>query len=127
MPDEDLFEESGISEEESSVPDETESEDFQEQEDSSEELDSSEVSGNDIDYEKIAEIIQNTISGNEVSEVVESTEDYEICTDIDEFESSTIAVDLYQYTILKNMEFMKYAFAIIIALLFLILFMRYKK
>ena len=54
-------------------------------------------------------------------------ENVEVYTDLDAFESSTIQVDLYQYTILNRLEFIQYALCIVIALLFLQIFVRYKK
>ena len=51
----------------------------------------------------------------------------EIYTDLEAFEASTIQVDLYQYTILNRLEFIQYALCIVIALLFLQIFVRYKK
>ena len=56
-----------------------------------------------------------------------SMENIEVYTDLEAFESSTIQVDLYQYTILNRLEFMQYALCIVIALLFLQIFVRYKK
>lgn len=56
-----------------------------------------------------------------------STENIEVYTDLEAFETSTIQVDLYQYTILQRLEFMQYALCIVIALLFLQIFVRYKK
>lgn len=56
-----------------------------------------------------------------------STENVEVYTDLDAFESSSIQVDLYQYTILNRLEFIQYALCIVIALLFLQIFVRYKR
>ena len=56
-----------------------------------------------------------------------SMENLEVYTDLDAFESSSIQVDLYQYTILGRLEFIQYALCIVIALLFLQIFVRYKR
>lgn len=56
-----------------------------------------------------------------------SVENVEVYTDLEAFESSSVQVDLYQYTILNRLEFMQYALCIVIALLFLQIFVRYKK
>ena len=64
------------------------------------------------------------IQKNEISSYSETVEVY---TDLEAFEASTIQVDLYQYTILNRLEFIQYALCIVIALLFLQLFVRYKK
>ena len=56
-----------------------------------------------------------------------SLENIEVCSDLEAFESSTVQVDLYQYTILNRLEFIQYALCIVIALLFLQIFVRYKK
>lgn len=56
-----------------------------------------------------------------------STENVEVYTDLDAFESSSVQVDLYQYTILNRLEFIQYALCIVIALLFLQIFVRYKR
>ena len=64
------------------------------------------------------------IQENEISSYSETVEVY---TDLEAFEASTIQVDLYQYTILNRLEFIQYALCIVIALLFLQLFVRYKK
>lgn len=39
-------------------------------------------------------------------------------TDLDEFLNSPVQLDLYQYHVLKRLEFIQYAFCIVIALLF---------
>lgn len=44
----------------------------------------------------------------------------------EEFEASSLQVDLYQYTILNRLEFIQYALCILIALLFLTLFLKQK-
>ena len=79
----------------------------------------------------------DTVSDNELAhqeeeqeeeiEVLSYTEAVEVYSDLEAFESSTIQVDLYQYTILNRLEFMQYALCIVIALLFLQIFVRYKK
>ena len=66
-------------------------------------------------------------SGTEEVIITYSMEPVEIYTDLEAFESSTIQVDLYQYTILNRLEFIQYALCIVIALLFLQIFVRYKK
>ena len=86
--------------------------------------DGSSVSANDIDYEQIQEMINRSVSENNALYL---SGEYVVLEDLEEFESSTILVDRYQYAILKDLEFMKYSNCIVIALLFLILFMRYKR
>lgn len=73
------------------------------------------------------EISPDEESGTEEVIITYSTEPVEIYTDLEAFESSTIQVDLYQYTILNRLEFIQYALCIVIALLFLQIFVRYKK
>lgn len=88
-----------------------------------------------IDYDLLLQkLYERSVSDNDMTEEETTTteeetttEELEICTDLDEFETSTVQVDLYQYTILNRLEFMQYAICIVIALLFLIIFMRYKK
>lgn len=82
------------------------------------------VSANEFDYEYIQDMINRSVSENNA---LYFTEDYVILEDLKEFESSTVLVDRYQYAVLERLEFIQYALAIEIALLFLILFMRYKK
>ena len=86
--------------------------------------DGSSVSANELDYEYIQEMINRSVSENNA---LYFSEDYTILEDLEEFESSTVLVDRYQYAVLERLEFLQYASAIVIALLFLILFMRYKK
>ena len=86
--------------------------------------DGSSVSANEVDYEQIQDMINRSVSENNV---MYFSEDYTILEDLEEFESSTVLVDRYQYAVLEKLEFLQYAHAIVIALLFLILFMRYKK
>lgn len=86
--------------------------------------DGSSVSANEIDYEQIQMMINRSVSENNA---LYFSEDYTILEDLEEFESSTVLVDRYQYAVLEKLEFLQYASAIVIALLFLILFMRYKK
>lgn len=86
--------------------------------------DGSSVSANEIDYEQIQMMIERSVSENNA---MYFSEDYTILEDLEEFESSTVLVDRYQYAVLEKLEFLQYAHAIVIALLFLILFMRYKK
>lgn len=86
--------------------------------------DGSSVSANEIDYEQIQMMINRSVSENNA---MYFSEDYTILEDLEEFESSTVLVDRYQYAVLEKLEFLQYASAIVIALLFLILFMRYKK
>ena len=83
------------------------------------------VSSNDIDVDELANSILMRL--NEENFTEETTEEYEVCTDEEVFRESTIQVDLYQYTILKRLEFMQYALCIVIALLFLLIYLRYKK
>lgn len=83
------------------------------------------VSSNDIDVDELANSILMKL--NEENFTEEATEEYEVCTDEEVFRESTIQVDLYQYTILKRLEFMQYAVCIVIALLFLLIYLRYKK
>lgn len=115
------------------VPDETETDSSESEYVDSEEPsteddilsdDGSSVSGNDVDYEYIQEMINRSVSENNA---LYFSEDYVILEDLEEFESSTVLVDRYQYAVLERLEFLQYASAIVIALLFLILFMRYKK
>ena len=63
--------------------------------------------------------------GEEISTY--ALDEVEVYTDLEAFTSSTVQVDLYQYTVLERLEFMQYAFCIVIALLFLQIFVRYKK
>lgn len=84
----------------------------------------SSVSANELDYEYIQEMINRSVSENNA---LYFSEDYVILEDLEEFESSTVLVDRYQYAVLERLEFLQYASAVVIALLFLILFMRYKK
>lgn len=86
--------------------------------------DGSSVSANEIDYEQIQMMINRFVSENNA---LYFSEDYTILEDLEEFESSTVLVDRYQYAVLQKLEFLQYASAIVISLLFLILFMRYKK
>lgn len=83
------------------------------------------VSSNDIDVDELANSILMRL--NEENFTEETTDEYEVCTDEEVFRESTIQVDLYQYTILKRLEFMQYAVCIVIALLFLLIYLRYKK
>lgn len=113
-------EEDIVTEEDTSEPEESGEDNFTEEESSEFESESygDDVEEPTIDYERIINgLYERSASGN----------DSEVLSELEEFENSTIQVDLYQYTILKRMEFMQYALCIIIALLFLIIFMRYKK
>lgn len=113
-------EEEIVTEEDTSEPEELGEDNFTEEESSEFESESygEDVEEPTIDYEKIINgLYERSASGN----------DSEVLSELEEFENSTIQVDLYQYTILKRTEFMQYALCIIIALLFLIIFMRYKK
>lgn len=81
----------------------------------------------------------DSVSGNELLRTMQSieksleatsgqdAESVEVYTDLEAFEASTMQVDLYQYTILNRLEFIQYALCIVIALLFLQIFVRYKK
>ena len=75
------------------------------------------------------ETISDNSLENQETEVsyYSNSEIVEIYTDLEAFEASTIQVDLYQYTILNRLEFIQYALCIVIALLFLQIFVRYKK
>ena len=87
----------------------------------------------EVPEEEYLSPVDETVSDNELDypeaemEVSNYTETVEVCSDLSTFEASTIQVDLYQYTILNRLEFMQYALCIVIALLFLQIFMRYKK
>lgn len=116
---------------ESEIPEDDYGDDFDEPFDDELELepddnsdDGSSVSANDIDYEYIQYMIERSVSENNA---MYFSEDYTILEDLEEFESSTVLVDRYQYAVLEKLEFLQYASAIVISLLFLILFMRYKK
>ena len=63
--------------------------------------------------------------GEEISTY--ALDEVEVYTDLEAFTSSAVQVDLYQYTVLERLEFMQYALCIVIALLFLQIFVRYKK
>ena len=71
--------------------------------------------------------LSDNFTENHGTEVTYSSETVELYTDLEAFEASTIQVDLYQYTILNRLEFIQYALCIVIALLFLQIFVRYKK
>ena len=71
--------------------------------------------------------LSDNFTENHGTEVTYSSETLELYTDLEAFEASTIQVDLYQYTILNRLEFIQYALCIVIALLFLQIFVRYKK
>ena len=81
--------------------------------------------------EEIEEEILETDTGDFYFEGEEMStfalENVEVYTDLEAFTSSTVQVDLYQYTVLERLEFMQYALCIVIALLFLQIFVRYKK
>lgn len=80
------------------------------------------------DEEEILETDTGDFSFDDEEEISSySLEEVEVCTDLETFEASTVQVDLYQYTILNRLEFMQYALCIVIALLFLQIFVRYKK
>lgn len=74
-----------------------------------------------------ADSISDNFIENQEYEVSYSSETVEVYSDLEAFEASTIQVDLYQYTILNRLEFIQYALCIVIALLFLQIFVRYKK
>lgn len=123
VPDDDSPDNSGTSGNEGSAPEQTESEDIPEDEEN--EGDSKEESQEESE-EKSDEDSEEELEVTEIIYYSES-EPVEICTDLETFESSTIQVDLYQYTILNRLEFIQYALCIVIALLFLQIFVRYKK
>ena len=189
MPDDELLEESGVPEEETSVSDESDQEQEPSSESSADEVETTtidedylsedEESTSDLEYEtedspeeseeiilveettekKSEEELDDTglwyfghkvyfnskgypyyinEDGDKVyitdtenitdsEEFTETESSDEVCTEFEEFIESTVVVDRYQYAILENLEFIQYAHAIEIALLFLILFMRYKK
>lgn len=83
--------------------------------------------GEELENEEIIETETGDFyfDGEEISSY--SLESVNVYTDLEAFETSTVQVDLYQYTILQRLEFMQYALCIIIALLFLQIFVRYKK
>ena len=89
---------------------------------------SNEIVGDEtmIDEETVSEG-SDEVSESENVVYYTTTEDVELYTDLEAFEASTIQVDLYQYTILNRLEFMQYGLCIVIALLFLQIFVRYKK
>ena len=93
-----------------------------------------ELDFDEFDYpEEYITYVYNSVSDNELDYSEEEIETYnyseavEVYTDLEAFEASTIQVDLYQYTILNRLEFIQYALCIVIALLFLQIFVRYKK
>lgn len=156
MPDDELLEESGVPEEETSVSDDSnqeqepssessateystqvdddvpdESEALEETSEESNEESSELIEEEDTDEEESSELETTTEEATEtVTETETETESIEaflLSDDFEEFVGSTVVVDRYQYAILESLEFIQYAHAIEIALLFLILFMRYKK
>lgn len=76
------------------------------------------------DTEILQEPEAYTVSSGDYSLSVSSVSSDVVYDNLEEFESSPVYVDRYEYEILKRLEFIQYAAAIIIALLFLLIFRR---
>jgi hypothetical protein len=76
--------------------------------------------------EDASEIVSETqsynVSSGDYPVTFSSVSEDVVYTDLEEFEASSAYVDRFQYEILKKFEFIQYAAAIMIALLFLLLF-----
>ena len=73
----------------------------------------------DQDDELLDSDNETNILADETTQLLEFQQTEQIqYTDLDEFLNSPIQLDLYQYHVLKRLEFIQYAFCIVIALLF---------
>jgi hypothetical protein len=76
--------------------------------------------------EDASEIVSETqsynVSSGDYPVTLSSVSEDFVYTDLEEFESSSAYVDRFQYELIKKFEFIQYAAAIMIALLFLLLF-----
>lgn len=73
----------------------------------------------DQDDELLDSDSETDILADETTQLLEIQQTEQIqYTDLDEFLNSPVQLDLYQYHVLKRLEFIQYAFCIVIALLF---------